>query len=976
MSQPASGYPPPGQGGHPPNSQHAPQSHRRATGKIALAPVRPSVQQVQYQESQYPNKQVLPPQQRQPPPPTAAGDYSKYVAPPYHPQRSDSQMSNRVEPDQRAETAMSIYNYYDYEPSSYYSQDYPDPPKVKPGPLRQQKSMGDLDTGRRPQYSQDEYSQHYPYNPQKGQHQQPDSVPPPGPQQTGKSLGPVRPSTASGLQSRHDDHRYYHDHDFDPDFYEYHGDGIPDPISVPIKGHANGSTTSVDRVADQFGNMRLQNPHGKQQPISEPSQPPRPPMPGRPHFYREDSSNSLSSMSSYQGDGPGPQGRKLRRNGPRPVQGADMRGDREQQLEAEYDQDDGAFGRGTAGVDSMLFPDDDRKVSQLMRTGTFSKSSTSLSGRPYPPRPGQGQAYPNRPPMAPHQRPPYPQAYTQHHPGSEYNSARSSPLSQGSSGGHPDQRADSYFNVNPSRLPPPHDGGAPPPHMHPNGSYNYPQQPRPTGAVPSPPRLRPPGPYSQGPPPPAAQGPSELANGHYQQHPRPPPPPHLQQQQYGYYSEQSSPTLSVYSNAPGAMPRPVPRQDSSTSVGGYAPPMAQQPQASRLPQQQQQPAAPVQPPSPPPALHDLGFKYQIAKTSKDQYERLEIAQYILDHAKDVAAQEANPKARAKRYIDLCDKALKLMNKVKSSGRGGAAAEAVFLLASAYFHGQYGLKKDQGRAFELYQLGAKQSHPEATYRTAVCYELGAGCRKDHGRAIQFYRKSASQGCVPAMYKLGLILLKGLLSTSPAPREAITWLKRAGDNADEKYPHALHELANCYERGGIPGLIEDEAYAKELHTKAAQLNYVPSQVRLGLAYEYGTLGCPIDARKSIGWYTRAAERGDHDAELALSGWYLTGAEGVLPQNDVEAYLWAQKAAEGGLPKAEYAMGYYTESGIGTPQGANTIEQAMYWYRRAAQHNNKRAVQRLTELKHMGHSPPKPMVRPKRGSKGLQDDGCKMM
>ena len=387
-------------------------------------------------------------------------------------------------------------------------------------------------------------------------------------------------------------------------------------------------------------------------------------------------------------------------------------------------------------------------------------------------------------------------------------------------------------------------------------------------------------------------------------------------------------------------------------------------------------AEPPRAKSPPPSIHDLGFKYQIAKSSKDPYERLDIAQYMLDNAKEVAAQEVNPKARATRYIDLCDKALKILNKVKGSGRGGASADALFVLASAYSQGLYGLKKDDTRAFELYHQGSKQSHSEATYRTAVCYELGAGCRRDHSRAIQFYRKSASQGCIPAMYKLGVILLKGLLNTSPAPREAITWLKRAADNADDRYPHALYELAICYEKGGIPGLIEDESYAKELHTKAAQLGYVPSQVRLGLAYEYGSLGCAVDPRKSIGWYTRAAEKGDADAELALSGWYLTGADPFLPQNDVEAYLWAQRAAEKGLSKAEYAMGYYIESGIGLPRNQVNFDDAMVWYRRAAQHGNKRAVQRLSELKQMGHKPTQPMIRPKRGSAGLQEDGCKMM
>ena len=80
-------------------------------------------------------------------------------------------------------------------------------------------------------------------------------------------------------------------------------------------------------------------------------------------------------------------------------------------------------------------------------------------------------------------------------------------------------------------------------------------------------------------------------------------------------------------------------------------------------------------------------------------------------------------------------------------------------------------------------------------------------------------------------------------------------------------------------------------------------------MGLSYEYGLLDLPVDARRSIAWYTKAAEKSDPEAELALSGWYLTGAELVLKQSDTEAYLWARKAADKGLAKAEYAVGYYS-------------------------------------------------------------------
>ena len=139
------------------------------------------------------------------------------------------------------------------------------------------------------------------------------------------------------------------------------------------------------------------------------------------------------------------------------------------------------------------------------------------------------------------------------------------------------------------------------------------------------------------------------------------------------------------------------------------------------------------------------------------------------------------------------------------------------------------------------------------------------------------------------------------------------------------------ALLYEKApSIEGVPKDEPQAKLLFTQAANFGYKFSQFRLGSAFEYGQMGCAVDPRQSIAWYSKAAAQGEHQSELALSGWYLTGSEGVLQQSDTEAYLWARKAAQAGLAKAEYAMGYFTEVGIGAP--AN-VEDAKRWYWRAA-------------------------------------------
>ena len=333
--------------------------------------------------------------------------------------------------------------------------------------------------------------------------------------------------------------------------------------------------------------------------------------------------------------------------------------------------------------------------------------------------------------------------------------------------------------------------------------------------------------------------------------------------------------------------------------------------------------------SQPPYTREYVEQYRARiKGDPDPEAHFAYAKYLIDAAKKIGAKAADQRAVRKYRETLLAEALKTIRRLAT--QGDAYSEAQFFLANCCGSGLLGLQVDHERAYHLYLQAAKQNHPAASYRVAVCNELGVGTRKDPSRAFAFYRKAASLGDTAAMYKLGMILLSGSLGQPKNTREAIGWLKRAAEQADEDNPHALHELGLLHENPNSQVVLHDEAYAKDLFTRAGQLGFVASQYKLGFCYEYGLLGCPIDPKRSIAWYTKAAEKGDAEAELALSGWYLTGSEGVLPQSDAEAYLWARRAANKGLSKAEFAVGYYAEQGIGVKQD---IEFAKRWYMRAA-------------------------------------------
>ena len=319
---------------------------------------------------------------------------------------------------------------------------------------------------------------------------------------------------------------------------------------------------------------------------------------------------------------------------------------------------------------------------------------------------------------------------------------------------------------------------------------------------------------------------------------------------------------------------------------------------------------------------------QRIKADPDPEAHFAYARYLIDAAKKIGAEIKDQRAVRKYRDALVQESLRVIKRLATQGQ--PYGDAQFFLANCYGTGMLGLQVDHEKAYHLYLQAAKQNHAAATYRVAVCNEIGVGTRKEPPRAAAFYRKAASLGDTAAMYKLGMILLNGSLGEAKNVREAIGWLRRAAEQADKENPHALHELALLHEAPTGQIVPHDPLQAKEYFSRAAYLGYTQSQHKLGQCYEFGALGCPVDPRRSIAWYTKAAEKGNAEAELALSGWYLTGNEGVLKQSDSEAYLWARRAANKGLAKAEYAVGYYAEVGIGIKQD---IEFAKRWYMRAA-------------------------------------------
>ncbi|KAF2786406.1 protoplast regeneration and killer toxin resistance protein [Melanomma pulvis-pyrius CBS 109.77] len=329
------------------------------------------------------------------------------------------------------------------------------------------------------------------------------------------------------------------------------------------------------------------------------------------------------------------------------------------------------------------------------------------------------------------------------------------------------------------------------------------------------------------------------------------------------------------------------------------------------------------------------------KKTQDSAVQYEFALFMVQVAREVVASEGAANNQELAPAELLREARQILQRLADR----SYPFAQYYLGDGYASGLFNKDKpDYDRAFPLFVAASKHGHAESGYRAALCYEFGWGCRKDYAKAVQFYRAAASKNHPGAATRLGKACLTGDMGLQNRYREGLKWLKRATESADHQYNSAPYELGLLHETGYGDDIFKDEIYAVQLFTQAAELGHPQAALKLGEAYEHGLLRCPKDAALSVHYYNCAAQADIPEAMMNLCAWYMLGAEPVLEKDENEAYEWAKRAAEHGLPKAEYACGYFTETGIGCRR--DPLE-ANVWYVKAAGHGDERARQRLAVI-----------------------------
>lgn len=273
-------------------------------------------------------------------------------------------------------------------------------------------------------------------------------------------------------------------------------------------------------------------------------------------------------------------------------------------------------------------------------------------------------------------------------------------------------------------------------------------------------------------------------------------------------------------------------------------------------------------------------------------------------------------------------------------------KAEFLKGMWLEWGRFGQREDKREAFRCYSRAADRGYARAEYRIGMFYES----YNDPIKALTHYHRGVEAGDAASCYRLGMMTLRGQHGQQQDYAKGLDLIRRSALAADENAAQGAYVygmlLAKELPQMDIPeGFLQpDQRNARVNIEKAAYLKFAKAQLKMGSAYELGSLGCEFNPALSMHYNALAAKQGEPEADMALSKWFLVGAEGLFPKNEELAYTYAERAAQSDLATAEFALGYFHEIGVYVHVD---LDRAMEWYTKAARHGNNDAQGRIESL-----------------------------
>ncbi len=242
-------------------------------------------------------------------------------------------------------------------------------------------------------------------------------------------------------------------------------------------------------------------------------------------------------------------------------------------------------------------------------------------------------------------------------------------------------------------------------------------------------------------------------------------------------------------------------------------------------------------------------------------------------------------------------------------------EAQYILGYMY-HNSINLERDDKKAVYWFLKAANAGDGRAMVALGRFYKQGIGVPADFSRAVAFLNKSAQKNTPLAFYELGLLFEEGQDTAGRGVFQNLEKARGLYEKAgDAGVLQGYLKVAQFYEQG--IGVERNLQTAIDYYFKVADMAQDDtSKKQYGdfMTQLYMKIGAEErDRVKAMGWYLKAAEGGDTEAELIVARGYMNGAFGGKP-DEAKAKIWFEKLAEKNNVEAIMSLAYIHANGVG--------------------------------------------------------------
>lgn len=272
------------------------------------------------------------------------------------------------------------------------------------------------------------------------------------------------------------------------------------------------------------------------------------------------------------------------------------------------------------------------------------------------------------------------------------------------------------------------------------------------------------------------------------------------------------------------------------------------------------------------------------------------------HASYQLAQMYNQGINVKKDLETSgeyfDVAFKQLNDAEDSN------EKLYLLSTFYLYGLGTVAKDEFKAVELLERGAKNKDINCMTLLANCYRNGIGSEKDDEKAFELIKdlKDSGHPIATKVYADCKMFGNG---TEPDYKEAVTYYEKASQLGDVS---SLFMLGTLYHEG--KGVEVDDKKSLEYFLEAAKYKYPDALKNAAYFYGHG-IGAEKNPKLEADFIKLYADTGASDGMYLYGNMCLDMNRGLFKYAEGIDYL--KRATQLKDPRATHLVGKIYETGL---------------------------------------------------------------